>query len=136
MDHGGEMERSAKAAGGPEPLLEVLRRRYALGEITQDQLEAMKGALGLTDGKAVAAAAGSGLQKATARASSIQNELRKARLSHWCHVLFSIGLEAIAIGPALTLLSRPGRLCQSRFPGPASTPLRAPAFRLLIAPRR
>ena len=58
MDHGGEMERSAGGGGQRESLLDVLRRRYALGEITQDQLEEMKAALGLSDGKAVGAAAG------------------------------------------------------------------------------
>jgi len=59
MDQGGETGRSTTEGGGRESLLDVLRRRYALGEITQDQLEAMKVALGLTDGKALAAAAGS-----------------------------------------------------------------------------
>jgi len=59
MDHGGEMERPAGDGGQSESLLDVLRRRYALGEITQNQLEAMKATLGLSDGKAVEATAGS-----------------------------------------------------------------------------
>jgi len=60
MNHGGEMEGSAGEGGPREPLLAVLQRRYALGEITRDQLEEMKTVLGLSDGKAVGAAAGRG----------------------------------------------------------------------------
>jgi len=57
MDHGAT---TASAGGAPsESLLGVLRRRYALGEISRDQLEEMKATLGLSGGKAVAAAAGS-----------------------------------------------------------------------------
>ena len=57
-DHGAA---TASAGGAPsESLLGVLRRRYALGEISRDQLEEMQATLGLSDGKAVAAAAGSG----------------------------------------------------------------------------
>ncbi len=58
MDHGAAT--ASAGAAPPESLLEVLRRRYALGEISRDQLEEMKVALGLSEGKAVAAAAGSG----------------------------------------------------------------------------
>lgn len=60
MDHGGEMPRSSVEGGQPESLLDLLRRRYAAGEISRDQLEEMQATLGLSDGKAVAAAAGSG----------------------------------------------------------------------------
>jgi hypothetical protein len=56
MDHGGETQ---KTAGEGESLVDVLQRRYALGEITQGQLDEMKAVLGLSDGKAVGAAAGS-----------------------------------------------------------------------------
>ena len=59
MDHGGETGRSTTEGGGRESLLDVLQRRYALGEITQTQLDEMKAVLGLSDGKAVGAAAGS-----------------------------------------------------------------------------
>jgi uncharacterized membrane protein len=58
MNHGGEMEKSADEGGQPEPLLDVLQRRYALGEITQHQLEEMKEVLGLSAATAVGAAAG------------------------------------------------------------------------------
>ncbi len=58
MSHGAETERAAGEAGQREPLLTVLQRRYALGEITQDQLEEMKAVLGLSDARAVGAAAG------------------------------------------------------------------------------
>jgi hypothetical protein len=55
-DHGAA---TASAGGAPsESLLGVLRRRYALGEISRDQLEEMKATLGLSDGKAVGAAEG------------------------------------------------------------------------------
>jgi len=60
MDHDGEMHGSAVEGGQRDSLLDVLRRRYAAGEISRDQLEEMQATLGLSDGKAVAAAAGSG----------------------------------------------------------------------------
>ncbi len=60
MNHGEEMERPAGEGGPREPLLDVLQRRFALGEITRDQLEEMRAVLGLSDGKAVSAAAGRG----------------------------------------------------------------------------
>ena len=60
MDHDGEMHGSAVEGGQRDSLLDVLRRRYATGEISRDQLEEMQTTLGLSDGKAVAAAAGSG----------------------------------------------------------------------------
>jgi hypothetical protein len=59
MDHGGGTQKTAGEGGPRESLLDVLQRRYALGEITQAQLDEMKAVLGLSDGKAVAAAAGS-----------------------------------------------------------------------------
>jgi hypothetical protein len=58
MNHGGETERAAGEGGQREPLLDVLQRRYALGEITRDQLAELKAVLGLSDGTAVGAAAG------------------------------------------------------------------------------
>ncbi len=58
MNHGEEMKKPAGEGGEHEPLLDVLRRRYAMGEITQDQLEEMKAVLGLTGGKAVGVAGG------------------------------------------------------------------------------
>ena len=57
MDHGAAT--ASAGAAPPESLLEVLRRRYALGEISGDQFVEMKATLGLSDEKAVAAA-GSG----------------------------------------------------------------------------
>lgn len=53
MDHGGETQRSAVEGGQRDSLLDVLRRRYAAGEISRDQLEEMQSVLGLTDGKPV-----------------------------------------------------------------------------------
>lgn len=58
MNHGGEMERPAGEGGEREPLLDILQRRYALGEITQAQLVEMKAVLGLTGEKIVGATAG------------------------------------------------------------------------------
>jgi len=49
MDHsdrGAEHGHSHTTAG--EPLLEILNRRYALGEITREQLQEMKTVLGLS----------------------------------------------------------------------------------------
>jgi len=61
IDHGGEQHGSSGEGGQRDSLLEVLRRRYAAGEISRDQLEEMKAVLGLPSGTAVgAAAAGSG----------------------------------------------------------------------------
>jgi uncharacterized membrane protein len=59
LDHGPETMTSVGGGAPSESPLEILRRRYALGEITHDQLEEMKAVLGLTGGKAVGAAAGS-----------------------------------------------------------------------------
>ncbi len=41
-----------------ESLLDILERRYAVGEINRAQLEEMKGVLGLTDAGPAAAASG------------------------------------------------------------------------------
>ena len=57
MDHGSETMASTGGGAQSESLLEVLRRRYALGEITQAQLEEMKVVLGMSVGKPVGAAA-------------------------------------------------------------------------------
>lgn len=59
MDHGDRVEKPAAEQGQQDSLIEILRRRYALGEITQEQLEKMKAVLGLSDGEAVGATAGS-----------------------------------------------------------------------------
>ena len=48
MGHEHETARPQDRGEQPEPLLDVLRRRYALGEISRDQLEEMKRVLGLT----------------------------------------------------------------------------------------
>jgi uncharacterized membrane protein len=52
MEHSGHHEATSQT--GPqdeaEKLLGILRRRYALGEITQAQLEEAKAALGLEGG--------------------------------------------------------------------------------------
>ena len=53
MDHGAAT--ASAGAAPPESLLEVLRRRYALGEISRDQLEEMKRVLELSDDRAVEA---------------------------------------------------------------------------------
>jgi len=53
MGHGEEMERSAVERGKRDSLLDVLRGRYAEGEITRDQLEEMRAVLDLSVGKAV-----------------------------------------------------------------------------------
>jgi len=53
MGRGEEMERSAVEAGKRDSLLDVLRGRYAKGEITRDQLEEMRAVLDLSVGKPV-----------------------------------------------------------------------------------
>ena len=58
MDHGEEMHGSAVEGGQRDSLLDVLRRRYAAGEISRDQLEEMRAVLGLSDGKTAAAGGG------------------------------------------------------------------------------
>jgi hypothetical protein len=58
MSHEDETAKSHGGGGQPESLLDVLRRRYALGEISHDQLEDMKRVLGLSAGEADAPAAG------------------------------------------------------------------------------
>jgi uncharacterized membrane protein len=56
MDHQTQRHTSAQPPEQPEPLLDVLRRRYAAGEISGDQLEEMKRVLGLSSAKTEAAA--------------------------------------------------------------------------------
>ncbi len=48
MDHEAQTHNSAQPSQQTETLLDVLRRRYALGEISRDQFEAMKSVLGLS----------------------------------------------------------------------------------------
>jgi len=51
MDHStGDTEHGHSHAATGEPLLEILNRRYALGEITREQLQEMKTVLGLSAG--------------------------------------------------------------------------------------
>ena len=53
MDHQGHTAPTAQAGSQPEPLLEILRRRYALGEIDQDQFAEMKRVLGVEESRAL-----------------------------------------------------------------------------------
>ncbi len=48
MDHDAQTHSSAQPSQQTETLLDVLRRRYALGEISQDQFQEMKRVLGLS----------------------------------------------------------------------------------------
>ncbi len=47
LDH--TAQAAAAAAGQAESLLDILKRRYALGEITREQFEEMKRTLGVSD---------------------------------------------------------------------------------------
>ena len=49
MDHSNH-DASATNAPRDDSLLDILKRRYALGEITQEQYEEMKRVLGLSEG--------------------------------------------------------------------------------------
>jgi len=59
MDHSAHAN-STTVAGGPqeESLRDILRRRYALGEISREQYEEMKEVLGLTPDNADPSGAG------------------------------------------------------------------------------
>jgi len=48
MDHDSQTHDSAPPRQQTETLLDVLRRRYALGEISRDQFQEMKRVLGLS----------------------------------------------------------------------------------------
>jgi uncharacterized membrane protein len=49
MDHSTHGEHEAQGAGSQdETLLQILKRRLALGELTQEQYEAMQGVLGIS----------------------------------------------------------------------------------------
>ena len=54
MDHSGHDAHSTPATTPPsESLLDILKRRYALGEINREQFEEMKRVLGVTDSSSV-----------------------------------------------------------------------------------
>ena len=59
-DHEAAAEKPSHHQDRPETLFDVLRRRYALGEISRDQLEEMKRVLGLGAGTAAGAPVGAG----------------------------------------------------------------------------
>lgn len=52
MDHSSHTGPAALAGGQPESLLDILKRRYALGEIDQDQFMEMKRVLGVEESRA------------------------------------------------------------------------------------
>jgi uncharacterized membrane protein len=58
MSHEHDTATRRDAGEPPETLLDVLQRRYALGEISRDQLEEMKRVLGLGAGSAAGAPVG------------------------------------------------------------------------------
>jgi len=58
MDHEAAAEGPSHHSDRPETLLDVLQRRYALGEISRDQFEEMKRVLGLGAGSAAGAPVG------------------------------------------------------------------------------
>jgi len=49
MDHQSHTSAAAQAGTQHEPLLDILKRRYALGEIDRDQFEEMKRVLGVEE---------------------------------------------------------------------------------------
>jgi len=52
MDHSSHTGPAAQAGGQHESLLDILKRRYALGEIDQDQFAEMKRVLGVEESRA------------------------------------------------------------------------------------
>ena len=55
MDHSGHAAQTVQpGASQDESLLDILKRRYALGEITREQFEDMRRALGMSDATQVA----------------------------------------------------------------------------------
>ena len=54
MGHGEHREGSAKGIDRADSLLDLLRRRYAQGEISRDQFQEMKRVLGLSASEAEA----------------------------------------------------------------------------------
>lgn len=52
MDHSSHTNPAVQAAGRDEPLLDMLKCRYALGEIDQDQFAEMKRVLGVEESRA------------------------------------------------------------------------------------
>lgn len=53
MDHSSHTGPAAQAGSQLESLLDILKRRYALGEIDQDQFAEMKRVLGVEESRAV-----------------------------------------------------------------------------------
>jgi len=53
MDHSSHTNPAAQAGSRDEPLLDILKRRYALGEIDQDQFAEMKRVLGVEESRAL-----------------------------------------------------------------------------------
>ena len=51
MDHQSHTSAAAQAGTQHEPLLDILKRRYALGEIDQDQFVEMKRVLGVEESR-------------------------------------------------------------------------------------
>jgi uncharacterized membrane protein len=57
MDHSGHAAQTVpQGASQSESLLDILQRRYALGEITHEQFKDMKRTLGVSDAPQVASA--------------------------------------------------------------------------------
>lgn len=55
MDHSGHDAHATQAAAGRgESLFDILKRRYALGEITREQFEEMKRTLAVSDASSAA----------------------------------------------------------------------------------
>ncbi len=58
MDHSAHGDSTETGGSQNEPLHDILRRRYALGEISREQFEEMKRVLGVTSDSAGASSGG------------------------------------------------------------------------------